>query len=156
MNRKERRAKAKEIAKKNGISFSRAKNIVEYNYGKNTIQEGMKVKLNVKQIKSHPDWWKLRPEYKKFVEDNENTVFTVEYDRYEDGKLKSNNNSMVCLKEDTTEPKWKFFFRDLLIQTEYEGSKPEISVQWNEEADKKMTQAEKELFEKEAIEKFGS
>ena len=63
---------------------------------------------------------------------------------------------MVCLKEDTTEPKWKFFFRDLLIQTEYEGPKPEISVQWNEEADKKMTQAEKELFEKEAIEKFGS
>ena len=40
---------------------------------------------------------------------NKDTVFTVEYDE----KYK-NKPSLVCLKEDTTDPKWLFWVGDLI------------------------------------------
>ena len=154
MNREQKRAKAKELRKKYNLTTAQAKHVVEYNYGKNTITEGTKVKLNVPVIKANPSWFRLNPKYKQFVEDNKDTIFTVEYDRDANGNVVG-NQALVCLKEDTTKPKWKFYFRDLLIQTDLEPEViPEVSVQWNEDAEKKMTIAEREIFEQEVKQKW--
>jgi hypothetical protein len=76
----------------------------------NPIPEGTKVKLNVKQITSHPDWERLQDSYKQFVQDNADAEFTVEYDeRHKD------NPVLVCLKEDTTPAKWLWWVGDLEV-----------------------------------------
>lgn len=74
------------------------------------LEEGTKVKLNIKSIMKDPYWKKMRKEYKDFIFANENKIFTVEYDE----KYK-NNPIVVCLKEDTTNPKWLFSLLNLDI-----------------------------------------
>lgn len=74
----------------------------------NILPEKQKVKINYKRIASEKDYLKRQKKYRKFLEENKNKVFTVEYDRnHPDGK-------MVCLEEDTTEPKWLFTSYDLI------------------------------------------
>lgn len=73
------------------------------------IPEGTKVKLNLKRIKAHPDYVKLTEDYRNFVEANENTIFTVEYD-----KFRENPSTLVCLKEDPTPLKWLFWTGNLI------------------------------------------
>ena len=68
------------------------------------IAEGTKVKLNIKRIKSHPEYSKLTDNYRAFVEKNEDTIFTVEYD-----KSQPIPSTLVCLKEDPTPVKWLFW-----------------------------------------------
>ena len=65
------------------------------------IEEGAKVKLNYDGIVNDPNYPKKVQAYKDFVENNKDTVFTVEYDE----KYK-NNPLLVMLKEDTSEVKW--------------------------------------------------
>ena len=61
-------------------------------------------------MKKHPDWNRLDERYRAFVEDNVDTVFTVEYDeQYQREPL------WVCLKEDTTPTKWLFYIGDLKV-----------------------------------------
>lgn len=74
----------------------------------NILPEKQKVKINYKRIVSEKDYLKRQKKYRKFLEENKNKVFTVEYNRnHPDGK-------MVCLEEDTTEPKWLFTSYDLI------------------------------------------
>lgn len=74
------------------------------------IEEGTKVKLNIKRIKEHPDYKKLTDDFKAFVEANEDTIFTVEYDKY-----RKNPSTLVCLKEDPTPLKWLFWTGNLIV-----------------------------------------
>ena len=73
------------------------------------IDEGTKVKINLKKIKEHPDYLKLTDNYRAFVEANEDTIFTVEYD-----KFRENPSTLVCLKEDPTPIKWLFWTGHLI------------------------------------------
>jgi len=115
MNREQRRSKIKELQKK-GLSNNEAKEVLErYLHPTISLYEGTKVKINYEEMTSHPDWPKLNPRLRDFVESHKDDIYTVEYD-----PVKKNNNapdkrSMVCLKEDETNPKWLFFASDLII-----------------------------------------
>ena len=75
------------------------------------IAEGAKVKLNYDGIISEPTYSQKVQAYKDFVENNKDTVFTVEYDE----KYK-NKPLLVMLKEDTSEVKWLWHTKyDLIV-----------------------------------------
>ena len=110
MNREQNRA----LNKKKNISTqgSRGKiNLKKQTVNTNEIYitEGTKVKLNIKRIKGHPEYSKLTDDYRAFVEANEDTIFTVEYD-----KFRKNPSTLVCLKEDPTPVKWLFWTGNLI------------------------------------------
>ena len=75
------------------------------------IAEGAKVKLNYDSIIADPNYPKKVQGYKDFVENNKDTIFTVEYDE----KYK-NKPLLVMLKEDTSEVKWLWHTKyDLIV-----------------------------------------
>ena len=83
--------------------------------------EGDKVKLHVNKIRGRPDWETMQHEYKDFVENNADAVFTVEYDEeYQD------KPNLVLLKEDISKQKWLFFDGDLLVLDESDGEFKEM------------------------------
>ena len=74
-----------------------------------SLLEGSKVKLDLKNIQDHPDYPRLIPEYREWVEGHSENIFTVEYDpKY------PINPKLVCLAEDTTPAKWLFWIGDLI------------------------------------------
>lgn len=76
--------------------------------------EGQKVKLNLDNIKSHPDYERLSLKYKSWAESHKDNIFTVEYDKHP-------KNNIVCLAEDESDPKWLFWTGDLMIIEECEN-----------------------------------
>ena len=75
-----------------------------------SIPEGTRVQFNLKKMKAHPDWNRLELRYREFVEQNIDTIFTVEYDeQYPKEPL------WVCLAEDPNPVKWLFYIGDLEI-----------------------------------------
>ena len=74
------------------------------------FKEGDVVKLNVESILSHPTYADMDENWKKFVDKNADKQFTVEYDP----KFKD-TATMVCFKEDTTDPKWLWYEGDLIL-----------------------------------------
>lgn len=78
----------------------------------NKFLEGDKVKIDVKQIKNRREWsdGSLREDYKKFVEDNIDTIFTIQFDENH-GK----ESVIVCFQED---PKWLWWQDDLIKEKE--------------------------------------
>lgn len=74
------------------------------------LPEGINVKLDIDNIKSHPDYEKLTEKYRNWVEENKDKTFTVEYDYN-----KKSNPITVCLKEDESDPKWLFWVGDLKV-----------------------------------------
>ena len=109
MNREQKRAFEKSMSSKGKTKdeIKRFIDMKERMNKKGSLEEGQPVRLNLSKIKSHPDYTKMRDEYKKFVEDNAETDFTVEYEP------KYPNHSIVMLKEDTTVPKWLWWEDDL-------------------------------------------
>ncbi len=79
------------------------------------FREGDKVRLNMDVIKRHKDYSKKSARYRQFCESNAGRTFTVEYN----GTMRP---SVVCLREDETEPKWLFWVGDL---KRAENGKPE-------------------------------
>lgn len=71
------------------------------------IQEGEKVKLDVKKITGRNDWQKLTERYRSFVMDNAKTVFTVQYEEKYGKKP-----SLVTFAEDNT---WLWWVGDLIV-----------------------------------------
>lgn len=113
MNREQKRQLAKNIKKEPLLSH-----LVDANFWQHTtvnrdglsIPEGSKVQFNIKKMKQHPDWERLEERYRTFIEDNANTIFTVEYDeQYPTEPL------WVCLKEDVSPIKWLFYIGDLKV-----------------------------------------
>lgn len=116
MNREQRRKKIKELQKNNNLTREQALEIVQAKIKTSThLFEGVKVKLNYKEITAHPDWQKINPKLKAFVEENKDNVFTVEYDLKKKESNSKDKDILVCLKEDTNEPKWLFYTSDLII-----------------------------------------
>ena len=74
------------------------------------IPEGTKVKIDVEKLQKEKTYNKRNVKWKEFIENNKDTVFTVEYD-----ENKKDNPKMVCLKEDTSPVKWLFFIGDLIV-----------------------------------------
>lgn len=70
------------------------------------LKEGDIVKLNIENIKKHPDYLKLTHMYRQFVENNANSLFTVTYDESKRG------TNIVRLKEDPAG--WLFYSGDLI------------------------------------------
>ncbi len=81
---------------------------------KDFLQEGDKVKLNISRIKSRKDYSRLQPEYKEFIEKNEDSVFTVHI-------YKKRGNDFAFLVELTENPKWLFIESDLIKVKNGEG-----------------------------------
>lgn len=78
-----------------------------------SIPEGAKVKFRIDKMRAHPDWFRLEERYRKFVEDNVDTIFTVQYDA-----LYPKEPLWVCLAEDPSPIKWLFYIGDLKQITE--------------------------------------
>lgn len=75
------------------------------------VAEGTKVKLNYDNITNDPNYPNKVQAYKDFVENNKDTVFTVEYD-----EKYTNKPLLVVLKEDTNEVKWLWHSKfDLIV-----------------------------------------
>ena len=67
------------------------------------IKNGDKVKLNIKAIKSDPDYFSLSDEYKSFIDNNKDTIFTVN----------SENNILKSRVGLCEAPYWLFWVGDL-------------------------------------------
>lgn len=65
------------------------------------IDEGGKVRLNTELIKARKNYQRMAESYKKFVEQNDDTVFTAHVER----------ENMISMVE---EPRWLFWSGDLI------------------------------------------
>ena len=113
MNREDKRdytkrLKAKGYPKKEIDQFLMIKEMKD---NKKHLQEGQKVKLNMDNITSHPDYPNLTAKYRNWVESHKDMLFTVEFD-----KAYKDNPTLLCLKEDDSEPQWLFWEGDLTVQ----------------------------------------
>ena len=73
------------------------------------IKDGTKVKINSKSIMQHPNYNTMMPEYKKFVENNIDTIFVSYHTKYDD---------IVQIKDIDYE--WYFWVGDLIVIKEGE------------------------------------
>lgn len=123
MNREEKR-QFKKNAKKRGFSSSETDYLLNHKPNLPMLWEGAKVKLDTVWIRLSPDWYenKYRKEYKDWILANKDKEFTVVFD--ESRKQISANNTIrkdplfdtiVCLAEDETNPKWIFYAGDLIL-----------------------------------------
>lgn len=118
MNRTDRRNLAKKIKKANktlnlGLNKTQLKEYIQFKeeqMSSISLFEGDKVKIDYVGITSRVDYDKRRPEYRTFIEENKDKIFTVLYD-----EKYRNNPWLVSLEEDTTEPKWLFTTSDLIL-----------------------------------------
>ena len=118
MNRAERRNLSKKIKKANksfnlGLNKTQLKDYIKFKeeqLSSIVFFEGDKVQIDYDGITSRVDYDKRRPEYRNFIEENKNTIFTVKYD-----EKYRNNPWLVSLEEDTTEPRWLFTTSDLIL-----------------------------------------
>ena len=113
MNRQQKRAEVKRL-QKNGVKRSVAQSLVEKYYTSVELEEGASVKLNYELMIRHPDWKIQRDDFKEWVTAHKDDYFTVEWDSYRKENDTKDKKLMVCLKEDTTNPKW-LFHTDTLI-----------------------------------------
>ena len=126
MNRAEKRNLAKRIKKMNknlnlGLNKAQLEQYIKFKEMQTesiVLFEGDKVKIDYLGITSRVDYERRRPEYRDFIENNKDSVFTVKYD-----EKYRHNPWLVSLEEDTTEPRWLFTTSDLiLIEKEKENN----------------------------------
>lgn len=117
MNRADRRAAVKKLTK-GGLTRESAQTFVKRMTDRTsnpvTAWEGEKVKLDYERMISYPDWKQLREDYRNWVTEHKDDVFTVEFDPVKKAGKVGNVNKVVQLVEDTTSPKWLFFAGDLI------------------------------------------
>jgi len=126
MNREQRRNAEKKLRSR-GFTKTQAKKIVafeDYKQGlivEAPLKEGDLVKLNYDIITSSESYVANKDseeahvqEYHRFVEDNKDAVFHVEFDTT---KMRD-EPYVVCLREDQRERKWLWFFGDLVKVSE--------------------------------------
>lgn len=126
MNRTEKRNLARKIKKANktlklGLNKTQLEQYIKYKEEQMSsivLYEGDKVTLDYLGITSRVDYDKRRPEYRNFIEENKDKIFTVKYD-----EKYRNNPWLVSLEEDTTEPRWLFTTSDLILYKEEEKEK---------------------------------
>lgn len=65
-----------------------------------TAWEGEKVTLDYNRIISYPDWKRMREDYRNWVTEHKNDVFTVEFDPLKKERQTVDYNSFVQFVED--------------------------------------------------------
>jgi len=108
---KEQKKKYSNILRAKGFTKTQIEAYIAYKEKLDNVvvlAEGQAVKLNIKQMKSHPDYMRLTQKRRDWVESHLDDVFTVEYPNSEE-----RNPVWVCLKEDKSDPKWFFWTGDL-------------------------------------------
>ena len=84
--------------------------VLEFMERQVNITPGTKVKINAQQIQSYPGYTKMREEYKAYVEEHKDDVFTAIADaKHPDMK------TMCVFEEDETDPKWLWWLGDLIV-----------------------------------------
>lgn len=101
--------------------LEKLKSMREYIKGENDnvkiLAEGTKVRLNYDSIVNEPVYKNKLKAYKKFVTNNRDTVFTVEYDeKYRDKPI------LVSLKEDDSKVKWLWHCESDLIVVDIDSN----------------------------------
>ena len=105
MNREERR-KLKRSGKMVALLAELQKSS-EDEFEKSRIHDGDIVKLNVKKITEHKQYPRLQAEYRKFVETNEDRLFTAR-------TVKLTQKESRVLIEFAEDPTWLFHMSDLI------------------------------------------
>ncbi len=110
MNREQRRA----VQKKTGLSADQVKTVEKVMQGTplkgETIPEGTHVKLRTDRLFAMKDFASMQTKWRKFVQENGDTVFTIEYDpKFGD------TPSLVQFKEDPNEIKFLWSVHDLEV-----------------------------------------
>lgn len=104
MNRAERRRQEK-MFRHAGLNKAAAK--LKANLMKSVpLSEGQKVKLNYELIIRHPQWKQQDEEFRQWVKENKDKVFTVEYEPVRKQTNAYDKMWNVNFVEDTHEPKW--------------------------------------------------
>lgn len=110
MNREQRRSKPKKVDKHSDKKikafesmWKAAMNSLSKHTDRQDFKDGDRVMMNVDAIKARPNYGKMNQRYRDFVENNAETVFTVE--------IEHENGSLIRFKE---EPTWLFWGGDLL------------------------------------------
>lgn len=114
MNREQKRKTIKSLTVK-GYTKKQAEALTMLKATQETkkfLKDGDRVKLNISQMKSRPEWEsdvdQNKARFQAWVLAHQDAVLTVEYD-----KNHQNNPSIVCVAEDGTDPKWMFWEGDL-------------------------------------------
>ena len=103
-----------------------------------TAWEGEKVTLDYNRIISYPDWKQMREDYRNWVTEHKNDIFTVEFDPLKKERQTADYNSLVQFVEDETKPKWLFWAGDLIPvegQTRPITDKEKLVKEFNEKVD---------------------
>lgn len=141
MNREERRTAVKKLTKKgltkeSAITFVKRMDSITTN--PITAWEGEKVTLDYNRIISYPDWKQMREDYRNWVTEHKNDIFTVEFDPLKKERQTADYNSLVQFVEDETKPKWLFWAGDLIPvegQTRPISDKEKLVKEFNEKVD---------------------
>ncbi|MDD3021977.1 MAG: hypothetical protein PHX61_13505 [Alphaproteobacteria bacterium] len=112
MNREQRRS----VQKKTGLSADQIKTVEKVMQGTplkaETIPEGAHVKLKTDRLFGMKDFASMQTKWRKFVQEHQDTVFTVEYDpKFGD------TPSLVQFVEDPNEIKFLWHISDLEVVT---------------------------------------
>jgi hypothetical protein len=114
MGRKERRELERKLRHINNTKPWQLKTLVQEQYGRDLVEArinnedvlspGDKVMLDIKKISLDPDFAALKQEYKDFIFENANKVFTLRQEAKQSGPF-----GLVSFCEDEEEPR-KWFF----------------------------------------------
>jgi len=109
--------------------------------------EGEKVKIDFARIVSYPDWNELKENYRNWITEHKDEVFTVQFDPKRKEKNTNDVNTIVQLEEDTTEPKWLFWAGDLIPEKDQpnKDKKDEIVDNAHAELDAKIAEIQANL-----------
>lgn len=118
MGRKERRAMERKIRHLAKTKPHEVQTLIKDVYDRGLIENRMdnedvlvpgdKVMLNVKRIMEDPDFEKYKPEYKAFIRDHANEVFTLTKEAKQQGPF-----GLVSFEEDDSPQKWLFYIGHL-------------------------------------------
>lgn len=86
------------------------KMVKKYRHYRDSLPEGTKVKINVEAIQKDCKYNRMTDEYKTFVEEHKDNIFTVQYD-----EKFGEHPKIVMLKEDETDPKYYWWINELEI-----------------------------------------
>lgn len=117
MGRKERRElerKVRHLAKTKPwelnafIRDEYSREIIESRMNDEILAPGDKVMFNLKKIAADPEYEKFKPEYRDYIINHADDVFTLRQEAKQDGPF-----GLVSFVEDETEPRWMHYLGHL-------------------------------------------
>lgn len=114
MNRKQRREYGQQLRRKGVTQEDIAMFFKLLAAESRDLRDGDKVRIDIERIQAHPDYDKMNSNYKQFLEDHKEAVFTISSVKKGFGKC------FIELEEDATDPKWLWCSDDLILVEEGE------------------------------------